>query len=353
MKRVIFMMLFGLGVLGLIIGCGDNALESENQENIADDFGGFAPTDEQPAFGETALAADMEADVEYDDPLLADPTVEDEINEAVAIYALRIVWGRLDYDPSVTAVTDWTGSLSVSWGSIVVRRTIRFEPATDWIIPRNDRKLVEFVSKTTVHNDGLHVNVYQPPSVTDDIKTITFDTKPYSITFDVNELVKMDTVIELDDGNAVSIQSHKIVPGACPRGFLGGVWGRDDDGNRVFMGCWISANGSLMGHLKGTWGEEVDGVKRNVFYGKYIDINGQFEGLIKGIYGPALAANSFDIVGRVGHFLGYYYDAEGNILGVLGGRYRPVKNTGYGVFHGRWKQFCASITADSEFDGLE
>lgn len=354
MKRMLLVLMLGLSVPLIFIGCGtDSAIQPDNQDSIADQFGGYTPTDEFPAFGETDLAGELEGDVEYDDPVLIDPVVEDEINSAASIFALRIVWGRLEYDSTVTAVTDWTGSLSVSWGSIVVRRTIRFEPATDWVLPRTDRKLVEFVSKTTVHNDGLHVNVYQPPSVTDDIKTITLETAPYSVTFDVNDLTKMDTIIQLDDGNAVSIQAHKLTPGACPRGFLGGFWGRDEDGNRIFMGGWMSANGTLMGYLKGTWGEEIDGIKYNVFYGKYIDINGQFEGLIKGTYGPVLSANSFDIVGRVGKFFGYYYDANGNILGVLGGHYRPVRNTGYGVFHGRWRQNCASVTANSEFDGLE
>ena len=268
MKRTLFAALMVLGMLGLLIGCSDNGTQPDNQESIADQFGGYTPTDEQPAFGETALAADMQADVEFDDPMLTDPVVDDDINNAAAIYALRIVWGQMEYDSTVTTVTDWSGSLSVSWGAIVVRRTIRFEPATDWIVPRTDRKVVEFVSKTTVHNDGLHVNVYQPPSATDDIKTITFETAPYSITLDVNNLMKMDTVIELDDGNAVSIQSHKIMRGACPRGFLGGVWGHDDQGNRIFKGRWISADGSLKGHLKGTWGVDVDGVKQNVFSGK-------------------------------------------------------------------------------------
>lgn len=354
MKKMVFLAMLALAGPGLFIGCGnDNATQPESQSDIADEFGGFTPTDEPPAFGDADLAALVGGDVEFDDPMFDDPVVENDIRSATAIYSMRIIWGRMEYDSTVTAVTDWTGSLSVSWGAIAVRRTIRFEPATDWILPRTDRRVVEFVSKTTVHNDGLHINIYQPPSVTDDIKTITFETAPYSVTFDVNTLVKMDTLIELGDGNAVSIQAHKITPQACPRGFLAGLWGRDEDGNRIFMGHWMSANGALMGYLRGNWGEEIDDVKYNVFYGKYIDINGQFEGLIRGTYGPVSPANALTVVGRVGYFRGYYYDANGNVLGVLGGHYRPVKNLGYGVFFGRWKQFCAAITSNAEFDGLD
>ena len=110
MKRTLFAALMVLGMLGLLIGCSDNGTQPDNQESIADQFGGYTPTDEQPAFGETALAADMQADVEFDDPMLTDPVVDDDINNAAAIYALRIVWGQMEYDSTVTTVTDWSGS---------------------------------------------------------------------------------------------------------------------------------------------------------------------------------------------------------------------------------------------------
>jgi hypothetical protein len=163
----------------------------------------------------------------------------------------------------------------------------------------------------------------------------------------------MDTIIDLDDGNAVAIQAHKLEPNACPRGFLGGKWGRDIDGNRIFFGRWMTANGALAGHLQGTWGIEEDGIIRNIFYGKYIDINGNFEGVLKGVYGAGFGPNALAMNGRVGFFRGYFYDANGNILGVLGGKYGRAPEPGYGLFYGRWKTICPGFGVNTEPDGLE
>jgi len=344
MKHKLLLLTLILALLALMVGCSKQSSEPEDLTSIGVEFGGYLPTDEAPGFGDPTLVSETAEDQEFSDPVLVDPETEDCINNATSIYAMRIVWGRLEYDSLVQTVTDWDGSLEVSWGGMVLRRVVKFEPLQDWIIPRTDRKLIEWVSKTTVHHDGIFVNIYQPPSATDDIKTVTFSTGPLEITYDVNDLAKLDTVITLDDGNSVAIHAHKLGHGVCPRGFLAGLWGRDDEGNRIFFGSWMSQNAALMGHLKGRWGADADGNPAPVFYGKYIDIDGNFEGLLKGVYGPTANSTSASVNRRVGIFRGYFYDANGNILGILKGHYRNrVAGSGMGYFQGRWRTLCNKV----------
>ncbi|UCD16793.1 MAG: hypothetical protein JSV44_10085 [Candidatus Zixiibacteriota bacterium] len=366
MYRNLLMLLLTLVLAGFLVGCSSETSTSvDDRESIADSFGGLEPTDEAPAFGDPVIASEMVEDENFDDPLLTSPDVESLINDAnVSAYALRIIWGSLEYDPSVTTVTDWTGSLKVSDGAIVVRKLIRFEPTQDYILPRTDRKLVEWVSATTVHHDGIFVYVYIPPVVNIDPTvaiqpmTITFDTEPFEITFSVSDLAALDTIHYLDDSvNAVAFRAFKIEPMACPSGFLEGRWGRNSEGQGVFFGRWMAANGFLLGHLRGFWGpEEVNGVTMNVFYGKYIDISGTFKGLIKGIYAPYPGthadANSFCRCSG-GWFLGHFYDAQGTVQGILKGHYMMPRRDAVGAmgyFAGRWKTYCPKY-ADVD-DGL-
>ncbi len=341
MFRKLILLTLALAFTGLLVGCSDKTNEPDDLSSLESEFGGYLPTDESPGFGDPVLVSEIIEDEEFDDPVLVEPETEEIINSATSIYAMRIVWGRLEYDSLVQTVTDWSGSLNVSWGGMVLRRVIKFEPFQDWIIPRTDRKKIEWVSKTTVHHDGIFVNIYQPPSTTDDIKTVSFITGPLEITYDVNDLARLDTIICLDDGNAVAIHAHKLHFNACPRGFLAGLWGRDANGNRIFFGKWMNHNAAIMGHLKGRWGSDPNGNPAPVFYGKYIDTEGNFKGLLKGVYGPVPSVTSANVIGRVGFFRGYFYDANRNILGVLKGHYRNrVTGSGMGYFQGRWRTFC-------------
>lgn len=366
MARNILIALMALGLLAMIAGCGqDSASSSESDfEAIASEFGGYTPTDEAPAFGDPAMQAEMAGDEEFTDKLLTTPEVAAIVNnDETGAYALRIVWGSMDFDSTVTEVTDWSGSLSVTRGAEVIRRLIRFEPWQDYILPRTDRKLIEWVSKTTVHNDGIFVNIYIPPNTTtestsaDEVVTVTFETVPFSITFEISDLTKLDTIYYLDDEvNAVAFRAFKLHPMACPKGFLGGRWGRDSTGQNVFYGRWMSVDGALVGHLKGHWGYDPDSNWINVFYGKYIDITGQFEGLLRGVYIPRPPnTNPNAACNTGGKFYGYFYDANGNVKGVLRGHYRlPRCNARctMGTFHGRWKTFCPrAVSVDEGFDG--
>jgi hypothetical protein len=352
MKRHLIIAILSLGLLALIAGCSQKTSDSQNdQSEIADEFGGYTPTDEQPAFGDQVLAAEMEGDEEYNDQVLSSPTVDSIINdsEEEGAYALRIVWGSLEFDSTVTEVTDWSGSLTISRGAEIVRRLIRFERGQDYILPREDRKVIEWVSVTTVHYDGIFVNLYVPPvdpndtNVTaDEPVTVTFATGPFTVSFNIEELMTLDTVFVLEDGvNAVAFRGFKVFPGICPKGFLGGRWGKDSTGQGIFFGRWISRNGALIGHLRGHWGTDRDGNPDNVFYGKWIDINGKFEGFLKGHYYARPCPNV--VRDRFGQFKGFFYDANRNVKGALNGHYmrsRTDEENSLGFFLGRWKTFC-------------
>jgi hypothetical protein len=366
MIRKFFGLLMAFALLGLIAGCSRTTSTTDDDlQSVADEFGGFTPSDEAPAFNDPELAAETAEDEEYADDVLRFPGVDSIIaDDASGAYAIRIAWGSLQFDSTVTEVTDWSGSLSITRGAIVVRRLIKFERGQDEILERTDRKLVEWISRTTVHYDGIFCNLYVPrinpenSAAVDEPVTVTFDTEPFSISFDVSKLAALDTIYFLDDSvNAVAFRAHKIYPSDCPKGFLEGRWGRDSTGQGVFRGRWISNDGALAGHLKGRWGTDLDGTGQKVFYGKYIDITGRFRGLLRGRY---MSHHNVDAVGNTychagGWFYGHFYDENRNVKGVLGGHYMMPRNNSdrrAGFFSGRWKTYCPrSVEENDGFDG--
>lgn len=352
MFRKTLILLLSIGLIALLAGCGKDSTSSNSEDlnKIAAQFGGFTPTNELPYFGDPTLAAKLGGDKPYDDPIAAG---EDSLvgDTGISLYAIRIVWGRLAYDSASTTPTDWTGSLKVSRGIEILRRTINFEPARDSILPRTDRSLIEWVSQTTVFHDGIFVNVFVPPADSSDTNTspvtLTFDTAPFKITFNIDQLNGLDTVYYLSDSNAVAVQAFRFTWRYCPRGFLAGFWGTDDSGNGIFYGNWMTCNGKILGQVKGKWGiPDSTGEIQRVFVGKYIDINGRFEGLLKGDYGPMpnIHASEKAMCRAGGWFKGNFYDRDLNILGDLRGRYKShPRDAAMGFFHGRWKVACRSI----------
>lgn len=356
-------------------GCSESPTEpASGNLNLEDEFGGYSASPESPGFGNPDLVDEAEGDVEYEDEILASPETDSIIScPATGYYHLRVIWGRLCYDSSVTEITDWTGALTVSRGVEVIRRVIRFEPGQDYILPRTDRRLIEWVSKTTVHNDGIAVDIFVPrllpvfdttevlvvdsvgdtsfTVVVDTIfpepvpATVTFETGPYSRTFDLEELTSLDTIIYLDDSNAVAFHAFRLHRYPCPRGFLAGRWGFDENGKGRFRGVWMTNWGRITGYLKGHFGKNSAGV--NVFFGKWISRNGQFEGFLRGTYGhiPGPNANVNDTARKHarGWFAGRIYNANRDPIGILKGKYRAAPRFQNGFFQGRWKLFCKAV----------
>jgi len=383
MLRKLFLPLLMLALLGAV-GCSDNPTETatEGSVDLNEEFGGYTATAEEPGFGDTDLLGEAEGEVDYDDPMLLSPTVDSFVTDPEAGYfRFRAIWGQLTYDSTVTEVTDWTGSLTISRGAEVVKKLIRFEPGQDELLPRTERTLIEWVSATTVHHDGIVVDMYfrRPVPMYDtmmvpevdtlgdtswvtvidttypqEATTVTFETGPYSRTFTLGDLVALDTIVYLEDSNAVAIRALKLDRVPCARGFLTGHWGVDEEGNGLFRGMWMSRHGYVSGWLQGRYGVNERG--RNVFAGKWINASGEFEGLLKGTYGFRPNDNASGNARRHagGWFVGTIHNADGAQLGALKGHFKgadhPIKA---GYFQGLWRLDCGDSFGnawDTDYD---
>lgn len=363
-------------LLLLAIGCSNKNVEPElliDEPNLTDEFGGYSTASESPGFGDDQLLDEAYAsDDEYDDPMLSDPAVTEFTSDPQAgLYHLRIVWGQLRFDSTMTNPTDWSGSLSITRGAEIIRRVINFELGQDYITPRTERKLIEWVSQTTVHNDGIAIDLLVPPvkpvldttevEVTDSAGntviiieidttwpavepvTVSFSTGPYSTTFDLDELVSLDTIVFLEDSNAVAFHALKLDRFPCPRGFLAGRWGFDDSSNGLFRGVWLNRAGLVVGYTRGHFGKRENGDK--VFFGKWVSREGRFEGFIKGHWEFGDISLTVDSSAQAGGFFrGQIFSEDRVQIGYLRGHFSTAQSENDaigGFFQGRWKIICA------------
>jgi hypothetical protein len=255
-----------------------------------------------------------------------------------------ITWGNLHRDPTITHRTDWTGSLSISSGAIVLKRIIRFEN-NDRILERTQRNLLEWESFTRPSFDGVLVRIVPLPpedsvdnaTATDDV-VITFDTEPFQVRFKASQLPGLHRVVTLDDGNAVAFHTITLEPSACPHGPMRGIWAKHPQRpGGFFIGKWGTPDGRMIGYIKGIYGTNAAGKK--VFFGKMIDLNGRFEGLVKGEWGHRA---SVDVVsaGQAGWYNGRWVDRNLGIKGKLKGVFERSTHCNGGFFRGMWAKTC-------------
>ncbi len=325
---------------GCIFDSGKKIDGSETQvevPDLEDEFGGYRATNEAPGFGDPAILAEFGEDGEVNDLLITDPQIAEDIEDSlVDVYFLRITWGRLDWDTTVTTVTDWSGSAQVDKGILVLLRTIRFDRG-DWIHrPRPDRQTLEWTSYTGPHFDGVYLAIVVGPSDTGSAEgNFIFSSLPFSKTFDYSELDSIDVVYPVgDEGNEIAFTGHKkqLVP--CGNGFLEGRWIRTQRHQGVVRGKWISRDGSLAGHFQGHWGKRNNG--QQVFFGKCIGPDGEFKWLIRARWEYS---HSYGEDG--GSFVGEWLDRDGQRRGVVGGHFRVGGEKGRkGSLQGRWRLLC-------------
>ncbi len=346
---IVFFIVFSL------TGCSENSPIDADGEGFGSDvetdlnsaFGGYQMTDESPAFGDEELLKSADDGAPAEDPVAEDAAVILMGAESTTdAYAVRITWGMLEGDSSVTEATDWSGSISLSRGAIIVERTILFERGDTIVRPRTDRKVVDLVSKTMPHYDGLLLTILDPHTDTADAaeNVLTIALGPFEETFLLSELVEREEVFDVGVvGSQVSITSFLVEDFPCPRGFLSGRWGRTGPDGGLFLGRWISRSGAARGFLKGHWGIDEEG--RKVFFGKYISVNGEIEGLLRGAWGHRVNSRA------AGWFRGVWHGEEGP-RGYLHGVWREAWH-GYeaaltgaqagrprGFFHGHWFKPC-------------
>ena len=346
MKKI-YLLIVLLAGLGLVMG-GCTSSTDPAEANFADleDFGNYEATDEaSPDFGNPDLAgllAETEEE-EYADPIALSPLVQIVENHVRPdIFHFRMLWGNLPRDTAVTELTDWSGTLTISRGAIVVTHLIRFEPGQDHLLPRwNDDgfyvpEVLGWKSLTSCCIDGIATKLFIPPSVTDEIVTVNYHSKQLDITFTMDELEELDSMISVGYGNAILFQAARLEPrpNLQLRGHLRGVWTKDDAGQGIFYGHWTAAGGMPMGAIKGEWG--VDTTGNRVFVGKWIDRSGHFRGFIKGSWEEWDVCLGMNCPLWAGAFDGRIFNAERDPIGLLGGRYMKMPFSRTGRFEGRW-----------------
>ena len=297
-----------------LAGCGDDdgpgVVTTDDYDAIDLDqaYGGLTMTDEQPAFDDPYLIAD---DGEAaDDPLADDPAIHEmeRRGQGNRFTFVRLVWGELDaaIDGPDGDRVDWTGSLHVDRGVLIVRRVIRFErPGDSLVRPRPDRQTVGWNSHTGGHFDGLLIQVIERPQDVEgqEPNLLHFATGPLTTSFPVADLAGLDQVIPVEPaGNAVHVVGFNLAdPDSCPKGFVGGIWHANPDslgeGGR-FRGHWVGLHGLTEGYLRGRYG--VNDAGERVFFGKYIGRRGQFRGLLTGTWQPGDEAGPGHLRGPLG-----------------------------------------------------
>ncbi len=337
MKRTILFLVVPVLVGFLLAGCSSTTEPQDTTANL-EDFGSYTTAKEEPSFGDPYIEALMDVESSVDDPVALSPVVDSiENQERTAAYCFRMVWGNLEGDSGVTEPTNWSGTLTISRGAIIVTKTIRFEPGQDYLLPRhNDSGIylpekLRWVSKTVGGIDGIATRLLIPPSITDDIVTVTYESAQLTITFDISALEDLDTLISIGSGNAISFEATRCEPSTnvARRGHLIGRWSRNLHGEGVFSGAWMTSTGRVIGSVRGNWG--VDSTGAHIFVGKYIDRDGNFRGFVKGLWrirGTGVMA--------WGQFRGRIFNADREPIGVLKGHFKKSDTRRGGYFAGQW-----------------
>lgn len=349
-----------LMLLALIVGCSDKSTKTTTGTlDLNENFGGYKATSESPAFGEPTLlesGGDVAVDNDASETQLLD-SLDNSTDRN--IYSVELAWGHLQYDSLETATTDWSGSLSVERGAIVAIRLFGFEGRDHIVMPRTSRTVLQWVSRTREHFDGMLVYLYDPAAAASPLpNTLTFTTAPYTRTFTTRELDSLSEVVDVG-ANQFSIEAFKVERLLCKNGFIDGRWIRNGNSSEKgeFMGRWISRDGTLFGHVKGSFGVRSDGSR--VLFGKWISASrpnesepaGTFRGLLRGEWGHADVADStqhdngwmrggiFDRnLSKIGEFSGRWISGRGNE--AHGGMGNGNRGVGHGFLRGRWSEIC-------------
>ena len=245
---------------------------------------------------------------------------------------MLVMWGKIPADRDATASRDWTGSLKVSRGGLIVRRIIAFEDRTDKLPPRASLDTVSFQSVTRPYVDGLALTVLDPTSPTPtSSQTLTYTSADGAsvYTFDLAQLAAGPIVVDAGDGfKMVAIGVHRQAT-ACDRGFMRGRWHALSAHLGRFLGVVADENGAPVGHVRGIYGQRRNG--DSVLFGKFIDREGHFRGLLAGTFDD-------------GQYRARWIDRQGE-HGTAHGAYFAGATEAAGHFLGRWAE--SSCTADA------
>ncbi len=325
--------IFGTALLAILLilsaGCLGNDDDEEDRDHGAQSVGGdgwgdyYNDENEDPGFGDPEIQ-NMGEDEPYDDPFdnqVQTASVED------AIY-IRVLWGNLILDDDDWHnPKDYSGSITIDEGLLVIERTVRFEDYDCEIDNRVEPTLVSWRSRIGPHYDGLVLRL-EPGATDDNDNFLHLEIGTYKKVFSVTELMDLVTLDASGyDDDQVAIASHYNV--AAGNGFVVGHW-RDlpQAGGGIFKGKWETGDGALLGHELARYVPQDNGT--GIVKGKYIDTTGQFMGFLYGTYEDThetLQAGEFDL---------HWIDRDKTKLGSIEGIYFKRDDAGYGFALGNW-----------------
>ncbi len=370
--------LIGTAAAILAVGCGQQdavtgtnfdgfgSRPAEMSIDLAQVDGGTGTSAEAPNFGEKYFSSYLGEDEPVSDPLGQDPRMNQlENRNGASIQYLRVTWGNLQRGPEAASVDtsagsalDWTGSANVSDGLLLPLRVLRFERYDSLARPKVDRQTVSWVSHTGPGWDGVLLKIVVPPahdstfaanrrnSNNDGLggdDTFTFSTAPLTVTFPLEQIADLDTVIMIDDTHGVTFTGFSRGDvSVCPRGSVVGAWVKVADDSLqggFFRAEWTSPLGVLVGQVRGRWGV-VDDTSR-VFVGKIIDRRGQYLGHVRGGWAPDPSDPTHGV------FSGQWFverpDGSHQLQGAVRGQWRlSDRITDGGLMRGVWASACAA-----------
>ncbi len=331
----------------LFVGCAASTESSEDVGEIGSalelENGGLQMVDEAPSFGEPELLSSLgllEEDVPVVDEMDASPEIASlrDVPDAVHFRAV-ILWGQLPDNPDADTPHDWSGALTVNRGAIIAQRTVLFEGPTDNLLPRRDPRVLPFTSATLPDHDGLIVSIIDPTPAAPEPLVLTYvpdlpgplgsGGDPIHVPMAALRDAPRPLLVDEETGNRMIATAQARPVDICQSGFMMGRWHRVEEGRGRFIGRVVSEGGELRGHVRGIYGERLDGSK--VFFGKYIGTDGEFRGVFRGEYAD-------------GQYRGRWVTRDGEV-GALGGEYResiPGPEMG-GHFMGRWAETSCNL----------
>jgi hypothetical protein len=348
-----------LGLIALGLGCSkqestgpEDVYGPESQTvDLNDSYGGFLAVDEDPAFGDAQVQVAANSEKVPADGFAGLPATEGEQarnldgNSQSVRYCLTVLWGDLQ-DPEwnedgvpVEKGTPivWDGSMSLSFGAIKLLAVVDFEPGEDEILPRDRREDLAWHSTTTGYLDGVRVIILLPADSAglQSPQTLALTVGEFSKTINTADLENLDELHEISDSAKVSLHAFRIDPFSTQaRGFCNGRWGRAaDDSVGTFAGHWIGGrDGLLAGYMRGHYGVNDNG--EQVFFGKYVHADGSFGGFLRGHW-EASGGMGLGNCER-GSFDGEWVDEGGAAIGRLRGHWTRGAE-GPGIFSGTWR----------------
>lgn len=336
-------------------------------------YAGLTVSDEYEAFDDESLQAMMneEDGDEYNDIIGDDPEIQQLQEQGTRpgdpndpnrprFTFLRMRWGMvsgpqdsLHVPLPPCDVVDWSGEISTDRGILLVRRVIRFErPMDHLVLPRDDNNVLNFVSHTSCHYDGLLLEIIERPEDyspdNEEPNRLHINAGPYTGVYELEALAGLNEVVEVGpEGNLMQLNGFNLSDTSyCPKGFLAGRFRHfpDDSGQHTtdandpgthigrMAGVYTDLTGHISGFMRGGYGIDLEG--NRVFFAKYIGRHGGFRGLMRGTWEPTDDPRSLRV------FDGHWISASGEVEGRLGGAAHPMEDFPGGFYEGRWTAIC-------------